>query len=42
MLLVLNELCLRLQPFDPRKDPESEIDLLTIADSLKESGMSVK
>ena len=42
VLLVLNELSTRLQSFNPRLDPESEIDLLMIADSLKESSMSVK
>ena len=41
-LLVLNELYLRMQPFCPKKDFEQEIDLLSIADSLKESAMSVK
>ena len=42
VLLVLNDLCQRLQPFDPKLDTESEIDMLTIADGLKESGLSVK
>ena len=42
VLLVLNELNNKMQPFSLRKDPDVEIDLLMIADSLKESGMSVK
>lgn len=41
-MLVLNELYLRMQPFCPKKDFDEDIDLLSIADKLRESSMSVK
>jgi len=43
VLLVLNELCLQVLPENGlASPPDLEIDLLTVAHKLQESGMSVK
>ena len=34
IMLVINELCTRLVPFEPGKDQSKEIDLIPVAESL--------
>ena len=42
IMLVINELCSRLVPFEPGKDRSKEIDLIPVAESLSQCGLSVK
>ena len=41
-MLVINELCNQMVPFEPGRDFNKEIDLMTVADSLSQTGLSVK
>ena len=41
-MLVVNELCSRMVPFEPGRDYDKDIDLMDVADSLGETGLSVK
>ena len=41
-MLVINELCSQLVPFQPGKDYDKEIDLIPVAESLNQCGLSVK
>ena len=42
IMLVINELCSRLVPFESGKDRSKEIDLIPVAESLSECNLSVK
>jgi len=41
-MLVINELCSYMVPFEPGRDYNKEIDLMTVAESLSQCGLSVK
>ena len=41
-MLVINELCSRMVPFEPGRDYDKDIDLMEVAVSLGEAGLSVK
>lgn len=41
-MLVINELCSSMVPFEPGRDYDREIDLVNVAESLSKCGLSVK
>ena len=41
-MLVINELCSHMVPFEPGRDYDKDIDLVNVAESLSSCGLSVK
>ena len=41
-MLVINELCSHMVPFEPGRDYDKDIDLVDVAESLSSTGLSVK
>ena len=41
-MYVINELCNHMVPYEPGRDYDKEIDLMSVAESLSSCGLSVK